>query len=216
MTTDAGARLEHLVVADAGVLLIRHKIREDAFDDYQWRRDPELARYDGNPPIELTYTEFLDRFQRELDFPSGDRRSFSIVLPDGRHIGNIMYYNADLARTAAELGISIAVPELQGVGLGTVATIAFLRYLWHSHTFRRIYLHTLDWNERAQRCFRTAGFDQTGRVSRKDQSFVRMETRREWWLLWDQEGRFDPPLRRAEARLRELGFDYPTLPARSR
>jgi len=215
MTGDAGARLEELVVANAGVLLIRRKLLSDAFDDYRWRRDPELARYDGNPPIELTYSEFFERFRRELEFPTGDRRSFSIVLPDGRHIGNIMYYNADLAHTSAELGISIALPEFQGVGLGAVAMITFVRYLWHRHAFRRLYLHTLDWNERARRCFRTAGFDQTARVSRKGQSFVRMETRREWWLLWDQEGRFEPPVRRAQARLRELGIECPALPAHS-
>ncbi|MCK9518240.1 MAG: GNAT family N-acetyltransferase [Dehalococcoidia bacterium] len=200
MTTGASPRLDHLVVASAGVILIRHKHATDAFNDYQWRRDPDLARFDGNAPIDMSFSEFLERFERDLAFPTGDRRSYSLVLPGGRHIGNVMYYNADLAHTSAELGISIGDAECQGRSLGTAATVAFLRYLWATHAFRRIYLHTLEWNERAQRCFASAGFDRVARVSRKGQWFVKMEARREWWLLWDQEGRFEPILQRAAAR----------------
>lgn len=197
MTTGATPRLDHLVVASAGAVVIRHKHLSDALDDYHWRRDPELTRFDGNAPIDATYSEFLERFERDLAFPTGDRRAFSLVTPAGEHIGNIMYYNADFARTSAELGISIGVATHQGHGLGTAATITFLRYLWATHAFRRIYLHTLDWNERAQRCFAASGFDQVARVARKGEWFVKMEARREWWLLWDQEGRFEAPLARA-------------------
>jgi RimJ/RimL family protein N-acetyltransferase len=205
VTTGATARLDHLVVASAGAVLVRQKHTRDALDDYHWRRDPELTRFDGNSPIDATFSEFLERFERDLAFPTGDRRAFSLVTPTGEHFGNIMYYNADLARTSAELGISIGAPAYQGHGLGTAATIAFLRYLWATHAFRRIYLHTLDWNERAQRCFAAAGFDEVVRVERTGQWFVKMEARREWWLLWDQEGRFEPAL----ARARLPGADLP-------
>jgi hypothetical protein len=55
---------------------------------------------------------------------------------------------------------------------------------------RVVYLHVLEWNERAARCFSRSGFDPVARVLRDGQAFTRMESRREWWLLWDAEGRF--------------------------
>jgi hypothetical protein len=48
----------------------------------------------------------------------------------------------------------------------------------------------LEWNERAIRSFRAAGFADAARVFRDNEWFLRMEARREWWLLWDAEGRF--------------------------
>ena len=77
--------------------------------------------------------------------------------------------------------------------VGTAATVGFLRYMWLNTPFRRVYLHTLSWNMRAQRCFGRAGFAPVARVLRGSDEFVRMDVRREWWQLWDQEGRFPHP-----------------------
>ena len=99
-----------------------------------------------------------------------------------------MYYNAD--PDSAEIGISIALGEYRGLGIGREAITAFLRFLWTERPFRRVYLHTLEWNEKAQRCFRAAGFEERARVHRDGAWFLQMEVRREWWLLWDAEGRF--------------------------
>ena len=49
----------------------------------------------------------------------------------------------------------------------------------------RVYLHTLDWNVRAQKSFKAAGFRDSGRVRRGHQRFHRMEVRREW--LWERQ-----------------------------
>jgi hypothetical protein len=51
----------------------------------------------------------------------------------------------------------------------------------------------LEWNERAARAFERAGYERTARVYRAEQWLLRLEARREWWLLWDSEGRFDFP-----------------------
>jgi RimJ/RimL family protein N-acetyltransferase len=180
-----------LPVADCGVVRIRWKTREDALDDFQWRRDPEMSRFNGSLPLTATFSQFLERLEYDLTFPSPDRQILAIESPSGEHVGNIMWYNAAPDRSRAEFGIGIGRPDWRGCGAGTAATIGFLRHIWGTTPFREIYLHTLSWNERAIACFRRAGFSEMVRLQRHGEEFVRMEVRREWWLLWDQEGRFD-------------------------
>ncbi len=179
------------LVAEGGVVRIRRKRREDLLEDFGWRKDPETARFDGNAPVAMSLAEYVRKMETEIEFPSVERRAYSLVLPgDGLHVGNIMYYNVSSGREQAEIGISIGVEEARGQGVGTAATVAFLRFLWETTPFRVLYLHTLAWNERAIRCFQRAGFQETGQLPRNGEEYVRMEVRREWWLMWDGEGRF--------------------------
>jgi hypothetical protein len=52
---------------------------------------------------------------------------------------------------------------------------------------KRVYLHTLDWNERAQRCFSKSGFQPVRRVRRMAQDFILMEVLRDDWLATAEE-----------------------------
>lgn len=178
------------ILVETPLVRIRHKRIEDAPHDFAWRRNVELAAFDASKPIDMTYEEFLEQFQRDLMTLDASRQTFALEAPDETHIGNIMYYNGDSIGGSAEFGIAITDSHYWGAGIGTVATVAFLRWLWQARPFRLIYLHTLDWNDRARRCFLAAGFDDAARVHRRQQWFIRMETRREWWLMWDMEGRF--------------------------
>lgn len=190
MTIDALARL---VVTRGERVVIRLKDPSDALDDYTWRRDPELARFDALEPISMPFSEYLGRLEEEIRVPPVNRRSYSLVDAAGVHFGNLMYYNVSAGRDAAEVGISVGLERYRGAGFGTEAMILFVRYLWETTTFRLLYLHTLEWNDRAQRSFRRAGFAATARTLRGDEMFVRMEARREWWLMRDAEGRFALP-----------------------
>lgn len=196
-----------LVVVDCGEFRIRHKRLHDAIDDYAWRRDPETARFDGNAPITLTYSQFYAQFERDILFRPDGHCSYALESPDGVHFGNLVYYNVAAARSSVEFGMTIGLPAYRDRGLGTVAAIAFLRHLWETTPFRLIYLHTLEWNERAVRAFRRAGFEDAERVCRNGQWFLRMEARREWWLMWDMEGRF-------RSRSRPTGESRAALPPR--
>ena len=93
-------------------------------------------------------------------------------------------------REGAEIGISIGEASTRGLGLGPAALVAFLRVAWASLAFRRIFLNTFAWNERAWRSFERAGFSEVSRNEDSGGTLIRMEARREWWLLWDGEGRF--------------------------
>lgn len=179
---------DSLLVARGPNLILRRRRREDAIDEFAWRRDPELARLNGQPPVGPSFANFLETFEQEMRLDGHWRGHFAIDSLAGVHIGTIMYYNAN--PEAAELGITIGDPNSRGRGFGREAVVLFLRHLFASHPFRTIYLHTLEANIPARRAFAAAGFSPTVAVVRRGEHYIRMEARREWWLLWDMEGRF--------------------------
>jgi RimJ/RimL family protein N-acetyltransferase len=189
---------DHLLLAAGPNIHLRLRTRSDAADEFRWRSDPETSRYDGRTANHEPFDRFVDAFAQELAYPRNDREQYAIDTADGRHIGTVMLYNFGRGRDAAELGISIGEPDARGSGLGREAVILLLRWAWENHPLRSIHLHALAWNERAIACFRKAGFAPTVRVLRDGQELVRMEVRREWWLLWEMEGRFDLGRKRDE------------------
>ena len=170
------------LVAQGMLIRLRRKRLADAEDDFEWRRDPELARFDAAAPLRSSFDDFLTTFQDELRMPSPFRRVFAVEDAEGHHIGNVMYYNIDERRGEAELGITIGDKRYWNHGYGTDIVRTFLRYLFTEMNMRRIYLNTLDWNVRAQRAFQKAGFRFCGYNRRGPHSFVTMEARREWLL----------------------------------
>jgi RimJ/RimL family protein N-acetyltransferase len=186
---------EHLVVARGARVVLREKQPSDAPEDYAWRRDPELARFDGRAPLDEPYSEFVARHAYDLRFGNPREHMLAIDTLDGEHIGNLMYYNASLLSESAEFGITIGRREMQGQGIGREATVLFLRHAWETTAIRTMRLHTFEWNERAIRCFEAAGFEHRGSVSRAGGVLLRMEAQREWWLMDDEAGRFLPVAR---------------------
>lgn len=171
-----------VIVVQTPRLVVREKTLDDALDDFRWRRDPEVARYDGAEPLEMAYSEFLRQFHADLVTLNPAREAFAIDTADGRHIGNLMYYNADPLRYTAEIGVSIGELDYRGHGIGSEAVAAFVYYLWVGEHFRRLVLHTLEWNERARRSFERAGFAAANTIRRGGQVYLRMEARRDTWL----------------------------------
>jgi RimJ/RimL family protein N-acetyltransferase len=166
-------------VARGELIVLRSKTIADARQDYDWRCDPELATFDAARPFGGSFSEYMAIFGDELAFPSPYRRTLGVESHDGRHIGNVMYYNVDYQRREAEIGVTIGVREYWGRGYGTDLIQTFLRYLFETTVLDRIYLKTLDWNTRAQRCFEKAGFKRYGTSRRGDFSFVLMDARRD-------------------------------------
>lgn len=160
--------------------VLREKRLADAEDDYRWRREPELSRFDAAKPLTMDYSEFLTLYREELAYPSQYRRSFAIDDESGNHIGNVMYYNIDAVHREAELGITIGDPTYWGRGYGTEAVSLLTGWLIDDLGFRRIYLKTLEWNHRARRAFAKVGFVECGRAYRSGNSFILMELLKGW------------------------------------
>lgn len=185
-----GREREVFVLAAGPNVRIRLRRKSDAEDEYRWRADPETARFNGRAAVTEPFQQFLDLVAYELNYGVNDREQFALETNDGRHIGTVMLYNFGRGGESAELGITIGEEAMRGAGLGREAITVFLRWIWNNRPLRVVFLHVLEWNERAERCFARSGFDPVARVLREGQAFTRMEARREWWLLWDAEGRF--------------------------
>jgi RimJ/RimL family protein N-acetyltransferase len=178
-------------VARGHLIVLRMKSMADARRDYDWRCDAELATFDAARPFGGTFSEYMAIFGDELAFPSPYRRTLGVEDFEGRHIGNVMYYNVDYQRREAEIGVTIGLREYWGRGYGTDLIRTFLGYLFDNTVLDRIYLKTLDWNARAQRCFEKAGFKRYGASRRGEYSFILMDARRDEFRA-GQAGDIDP------------------------
>ena len=178
-------------LVELGEFIVRPKRPSDAFDEWLWRRDPETVRLDGSGQPEESLADFLTRVKSELGPLSVTRSWYALETSDGVHFGSIGLFNKDSLRATAEIGISIGRSDHRDRGCGTRAMVGITRHIWETTTFRTLQLHTFEWNERAHQCFLKAGYQDVARVARGVEVLRRMEARREWWLLWDGEGRFD-------------------------
>lgn len=167
-------------VARGELIVLREKRLSDAANDYAWRTDIELARFDAARPFAASFNDYAALFRDELAYPSPYRRSLAVETLDGRHIGNVMYYNVDTLRREAEIGITIGDRSFWGRGYGTDTVRTLVEHILRVTGFRRVYLKTLDWNRRAQRAFEKAGFRVCGRSRRAGNTFVVMEFMSAW------------------------------------
>ena len=190
-------------------VVLREKRIEDAAEDFAWRTDEELARLDATRPLNMSYADFLRYVGAEIDDPGPRSKRLAIDTSEGKHIGNFMYYDIDLRRGEAELGIMIGDREYWGKGYGSDTIRAVQDYIFTNTTLTRVYLHTLEWNERARGAFTKAGMREVKTVRRSGMKFVRMETLRHEW-----EARRDAEIREAVDRAEASGSTYNASEAR--
>ena len=163
-------------------VILRDKRLEDAEQDYIWRSDPELARLDAAYPLTMRFDRYLKIFQDQLRYPTPGSHHFSTVTREGKVIGNCMYYDLDSVNRQAELGIVIGDRDYWSNSYGYDAVTTLLNYMFSEKKLKRVYLHTLEWNKRAQRCFEKSGFTPVKMVRRLSQDFMLMEVLKEDWL----------------------------------
>ncbi len=161
-------------------VILREKRLSDASNDYEWRSDPELARFDATSPLRLSFREFMLYYSEQLQQVNETRRWFAIDSLDGTHIGNCMYYDLDWVKKQAKVGIIIGDRQYWGMGYGSDALMTLVSYIFEELGLERVYLDTLESNMRAQRCFRKCGFEICGHMTSKGNHFVIMELRRSW------------------------------------
>jgi ribosomal-protein-alanine N-acetyltransferase len=156
-------------------VVLREKRLQDAWNDYAWKKDPELARLDATIPLDLPFPMYLRSYAEELSH--GDARAcvYAIETLDGIHIGNCSYYNLDRDKREAELGILIGEMSYWNSGFGTDAVAALVHHAFKKEGLKRMYLHTLVVNVRAQKCFQKCGFVSCRRLTRSGHDFIVME-----------------------------------------
>ena len=143
---------------------------------------------DATRPIKMSYEGFLIFSKEELGYSIGASRRLAIDTLDGRHIGNCMYYDIDLRRGKAELGIMIGDREYWDRGYGTDSVDSLLTHIFTTTPLSLVYLHTLEWNGRARRSFAKSGFREVQKTRRGGLDFVLMEIGRpEWERMYQEE-----------------------------
>ena len=159
-------------------VMLREKRLEDAANDYAWRCDEELARLDATWPMTISFADYLASYKEDLRYQDSQQRRFAIESLDGKHIGNCMYYDIDERTKQAELGILIGDRDYWNKGHGADAVITLVNHIFEVTGFERVYLSTLDWNIRAQKCFEKCGFVRCGNTTRGQNHLIVMETHR--------------------------------------
>ncbi|MCX6000168.1 MAG: GNAT family N-acetyltransferase [Chloroflexi bacterium] len=135
----------------------------------------DLAYLDATVPLTVPFSVYLSSYAEELRYADPMEHRYAIDTLDGVHIGNCSCYNVDSFQRDAELGIIIGNPAYWSKGYGTDAVTTLLGYVFKKTNFKRIYLHTLEDNTRAQKCFGKCGFVANGRVARGTHQFVLMQ-----------------------------------------
>jgi RimJ/RimL family protein N-acetyltransferase len=162
-------------------VILRDKRTDDAWEDYAWEIDPELSRLDAAPPLKMSYTDYLEEYTNEFLYYYSNGRRFAIDTLKGKHIGNCSYYNYDETKGDTELGIMIGDRDYWNNGYGFDAVNALVNFIFTTTELKRIYLKTLNWNDRAQACFGKCGFRKYGELSRGGYDFILMEYPRSDW-----------------------------------
>lgn len=165
-----------------GKVILRDKMPEDAQMDYIWRCDEEIARLDAAYPLKMKFEDFFKLFRDQLRYPTPSSGRFGIDTQDGKYIGNCMYYDMDTVNKQAEVGIVIGDKDYWSRGYGYDALVTMLDHLFSNTSMERLYLHTLEWNKRAQRAFQKCGFVPVTQVRRNGLDFILMEIKKDGWL----------------------------------
>jgi RimJ/RimL family protein N-acetyltransferase len=159
---------------------LRRKRLEDARHDHTWQSDEELARLDAAPVLGVSFPLYLLDYTCQMH-DSGLERYLAVDTLDGRHIGNCTYYDVDEKRGEAQVGIMIGERDYWDKGYGTDAMTMLVNHIFLNTRLQRVYLKTLDWNLRAQRCFQKCGFLPCRSLRKNGYNFIVMElTRKEW------------------------------------
>lgn len=162
-------------------VILRDKRLSDARDDYTWKADPELARLDATPRLDVSFSQYLLDYASELYYSFPIRRQFAIDTLDGKHIGNCVYYGIDESKGEAELGIMIGNRDYWNEGYGCDAVATLQNYIFREKNLKRLYLKSLDSNLRAQKCFQKCGFTPCGHLNKDGYSFMLMDIYRTQW-----------------------------------
>ncbi len=160
---------------------LREKKLADVRNDYKWQSDPELAGLDAAPVLSMAFSVYLLDYSNEIRKKNPRRYPLSVETLDGRHIGNCTCYDIDGNKGEAQLGIMIGEREYWDRGYGTDVINTLVDYAFQITNLNRLYLKTLDWNMRAQKCFLKCGFTPYSQLRRNDNTFVLMEITKEQW-----------------------------------
>jgi RimJ/RimL family protein N-acetyltransferase len=179
--TLAGLKPLHGATIAGNKIRLREKKLTDVRADYRWQSDPELSKLDAAPALIMSFALYLLDYSAVIHEDRQHRFPLAVETLDGKHIGNCTLYDIDEKTGEGQVGIMIGDKEYWNQGYGVDIITTFITYIFSNSRLSRLYLKTLDWNFRAQKCFTRCGFTQCGWLKRDGYNFMLMEFFREQW-----------------------------------
>lgn len=147
-------------------------LREYRMSDFQsmreWVNDPEITQYLSDIFLYPHSEENTEQFLRQMI--KGGNESLGLVIADKNtldYIGQIDLHRIDWKNRCSVLGIVIGKKENLGQGYGREAIMLLQDYVFNNLNLRRLELEVLEFNERAYRCYLKCGFQEEGRLRKK-------------------------------------------------
>ena len=179
--TQPGLKSLHGAVIEGKKIRLREKRLADVRADYRWQSDPELSKLDAAPSLHMSFALYLLDYSAVIHEDSKHRFPLAVETLDGKHIGNCTLYDIDEKHGEGQVGIMIGDKDYWNQGYGADVINTFTGYIFRNSSLNRLYLKTLDWNNRAQKCFTKCGFKQCGSLLRDGYNFMLMELYRDQW-----------------------------------
>jgi RimJ/RimL family protein N-acetyltransferase len=148
---------EELETINGESVTLRLPREEDVEKVYEWDRDPELAAWNGRPPIKISLSAARRDYLARWEDPSV--KTFIIEAED-EAIGLATLY--DFRHEGCEVGIKIGPKDLRGRGYASEAVDLLVSYCFETLNLKVVRGSTLSHNTRMQRVFEKRGFREIG------------------------------------------------------
>lgn len=135
----------------------------DAERAHTWVNDREVTQFtSARYPYSVATEEAWLRDMPANSFVAGVR--LAIETKAGAHIGIMELRETRPEDRKAELVITIGEKEYWSQGYGTDAIMTALRFAFDEMNLHRVWLTTMEYNDRAVACYEKCGFTEEGRL----------------------------------------------------
>jgi [ribosomal protein S5]-alanine N-acetyltransferase len=147
----------------AGNITLRPATDADLLDRQSLGVNAEITRmFGGTEPADREMTS--DEATQWFEALGREGRVEWIVEHDGNFLGTTRLHRFAPDRKRARFAIGLLATSKLGRGIGSAVTRLVLRYGFDELNLDEIELIVLDFNERAQRCYRSCGFRKVARI----------------------------------------------------
>lgn len=161
---------------------------EDAEKFTEWLNDFKVTDYIGKSACLITLEDEKKYFENKKE---NECIFFIVSIKDDKLIGTVGLHNVNNIDRCATLGIFIGEKIGRNKGFGTEAIRLILEYGFKYLNLNNIKLDVLEFNERAQACYKKCGFKEYGRRRKSEFLYGKYYDRIEMDILAEEfEGDF--------------------------